>query len=84
MKSFKTLTNEQYVRDIEGIDQMSIGDRLDMINEEIEYLNSIVKESEELDEKIIAVANMVNSARFYVSFAIKQDLQTVMDMLESR
>ena len=84
MKRFKVYTNEQTVGDIEGIDDMSIGDRLDMLNEEIEYLNTVVKDSDELEEKIIAVANMMNSTRFYVSFAIKQDLQTVMDLLESR
>ena len=66
MKRFKSYIDEEY----SATDQMSIGDRLDMLNEEIEYLNTVAKDSEELDEKIIAVANMVNSARFYVSFAI--------------
>ena len=80
MKRFKTYVNEEY----SGSKEMSIGDRLDMLNEEIEYLNTVVKDSEELEEKILAVADMVNSARFYTAFAIKQDLQTLMDMLESR
>jgi hypothetical protein len=78
MKKFKVYTNEEAPRS----DDMSMGDRLDLINDEINHLLTVVQDSEELDEKVEAVAELINQARFYTSFAVKMDVAQIGDMIE--
>ena len=49
---------------------MTLGDRFDLLNDEIEALEDKIIQSDELDEKIEAVASMVNKARFYAAFTV--------------
>ena len=78
MKRFKVYTNEE----APNTEDMSIGDRLDLINEEINHLRTVVRDSDDLDEKIEAVAEMVDQSRFYTSFAVKMDVAAIGEMIE--
>ena len=57
--------NEEYA----ATDDMTIGDRLDLLNDDIESLTSVVNDSEESDEKLDAIALMVNKARLYTALS---------------
>lgn len=80
LKEFKTRTQEGYTSNLD----ISIGDRLDMINDEIENCLSIINDSDDLDEKVSVLAELINQARFYTSFVAKKDIAEIMDRLESR
>ena len=83
MKKFKKYIKEEYVsqqvqnslyehfnEEYSSADDMTLGDRLDLLNDEIEALEDKIIQSDELDEKIEAVASMVNKARFYAAFTV--------------
>tara|TARA_Y100001934_G_scaffold255759_1_gene323096 strand:+ start:35 stop:370 length:336 start_codon:yes stop_codon:yes gene_type:complete len=65
LKRPKSFDDRQYAESKD----ITIGNRLDWLNEEIESLNSIVNDGEELDEKLNAIALMVNKARLYTALS---------------
>jgi hypothetical protein len=68
--------------DIKNDTEMTIGDRLDMLNGEIESLQTTIEESEHVSEQLEFVAAMVNKGRFYTTLSTHVVLTDIWQRLE--
>ncbi len=84
MKRFKTYINEERERqnttnaifehfineDYGSNGQMSLSDRLDLLNDEIEGLEANIAQTDNVVEMMYSLAEMVNKARFYTALTV--------------